>query len=219
MHGKRIFLIHATPLSMTPITETFSRLWPEPELFNLLDDSLSKDMAVSGVLTPDLKERFIRLTVHAVAAGADAILFTCSAFGEAIDACKQAVNIPVLKPNEAMIEEALASASRMTLLATFEPAIASMLEEFKEAANAAGKTVEVNAHHVVGAMQALGNGNRMEHDNRIAKVATEAEDGEILCFAQFSMTSAAAQVQTACGRLVLTTPDSAVKKLRGLLET
>lgn len=217
MPARRIFLIHATPLSMAPIAEAFQRLWPEPQLLNLLDDSLSRDMAASGVLTDDLKQRFLTLTHYAVGAGADAILFTCSAFGEAIDACKEAVAIPVLKPNEAMIDEALGKAARITLLATFEPSIGSMLEEFKDAALKAGKTLTVEPYHVPDAIEALSRGDREQHDSSIAEVARTAANSELICFAQFSMTSAAAATEAARGMTVLTTPDSAVKKLRALL--
>ncbi|WP_324294186.1 hypothetical protein [Pseudomonas syringae] len=88
-------------------------------------------------MTDGLKQRFLSLARYAEAAEADAI-FTCSAFGAAIDARKQVVSIPVLKPNEAMIDQALGSAARIALLATFEPAIGSMLEEFKAASTTAG---------------------------------------------------------------------------------
>lgn len=218
MAAKRIFLIHATPLSMAPIADAFRRLWPEPQLLNLLDDSLSKDMAASGALTAELKERFLALTHYAEGAGADAILFTCSAFGEAIDACKKAVTIPVLKPNEAMIDEALASAAHITLLATFEPSIGSMLEEFRQAASHAGKAVRVVPIHVPGAIEALGQGDQAQHDHAIAEAARTVQHSEVICFSQFSMTTAAAGAQTARGLPVLTTPDSAVKRLRALLE-
>jgi Asp/Glu/hydantoin racemase len=218
MQAKRIFLIHATPLSMAPIADAFRRLWPEPQLLNLLDDSLSKDMAASGMVTAELKERFLSLTHYAVGAGADAILFTCSAFGEAIDACKEAVTIPVLKPNEAMIDEALSKAAYITLLATFKPSIGSMLEEFQLAASEAGKALRVISIHVPGAIEALSQGDRALHDDAIADAARSVQDSELICFSQFSMTSAAAQTQMARGLTVLTTPDSAVKRLRFLLE-
>ena len=106
----RIALIHALKHSVAPIEEAFSRLWPEAQLANLLDDSLSADLAREGALTPAMTQRFLDLSRYAVRCGADGILFTCSAFGPCIDVCAaELAPIPVLKPNEAMIEEAIAS--------------------------------------------------------------------------------------------------------------
>ena len=54
---------------------------------NLLDDSLAPDLARDGRLTPAMTERFLGLARYARSTGADAILFTCSAFGPCIEAC------------------------------------------------------------------------------------------------------------------------------------
>ena len=75
---------------------------------NLLDDSLSADLARDGKLTDAMTERFLALGRYAASTGADAILFTCSAFGPCIEAVARAhAPMPVLKPNEAMIEQAV----------------------------------------------------------------------------------------------------------------
>lgn len=218
MPRSHIFLIHATPLAIAPVTDAFKRLWPEAHLVNLLDDSLSKDLAVAGDLTEALKQRLLSLAQYAETAGADAILFTCSAFGAAIDACQHALTIPVLKPNEAMIDQALDSASRIALLATFGPAIDSMLDEFNAAALAADITLQITTHLVPGAFQALQEHDIERHDREIASVAKTIEGCEVICLAQFSMAGAAGRVQSESGLAVLTTPDSAVVRLRELLE-
>ena len=77
----RIALIHALQHSLPPIAASFAKLWPEAELMNLLDDSLSADLAREGGLTRGMTERFLKLGRYATGSGADAILFTCSAFG------------------------------------------------------------------------------------------------------------------------------------------
>lgn len=217
MSAPRIFLIHATPLSIAPINAAFDRLWPEAERVNLLEDSLPRDLKAAGHLTPELTRRFLALTHYAVSAGADAILFTCSAFGDAIDTCKWAVSIPVLKPNEAMIEEALAQGSRIALLATFEPTLASMRAEFLQAAS--GKSIELQLHAIDGAMEIFAEGNEAEHDRRIVEKTKAVSGVEMICLAQFSMSGAADQVSKVSGLPVLTTPDSAVLKLRRVLGT
>src|SRR5258707_12736644 len=123
----RITLIHALKHSLVPIEEAFARLWPEATRMNLLDDSLSADLARDGRLTEAMTERFLLLGRYAAATGADAILFTCSAFGPCIEAVARAhAPMPVLKPDEAMIEQAVARGHRIGLLSPFPPTLASM---------------------------------------------------------------------------------------------
>src|SRR3954449_1089662 len=102
----RIALVHALKHSIAPSEASFVRLWPEARLMNLLDDSLSADLARDGRLTAAMTGRFLWLGRYAVSTGADAILFTCSAFGPCIEAVAQEhAPMPVLRPNEAMIDQ------------------------------------------------------------------------------------------------------------------
>ncbi len=61
----RIALIHATPVAMAPIHAAFAADWPEAELTNLLDDSLSIDRARSKEMTPELTDRIVDPARHA----------------------------------------------------------------------------------------------------------------------------------------------------------
>ena len=125
----RIALIHALKHSIVPIEASFARLWPDASLMNLLDDSLSADLARDGRLTAGMTDRFLILGRYAASTGADAILFTCSAFGPCIEAvAREHAPMPVLKPSEAMIEQAATRAHRIGLLSTFPPTLSSMPE-------------------------------------------------------------------------------------------
>jgi Asp/Glu/hydantoin racemase len=213
----RIALIHALKHSIPPIEQSFARLWPEAELANLLDDTLSSDLARDGALSAAMTDRFLTLARYAASCGADGILFTCSAFGPCIDACARALApMPVLKPNEAMIEEAVAlarAAGKIGLLATFAPTLATMPAEF--AAVAPGVTL-VSAL-AAEALAALNLGDAAAHDRLAAEAARALEGCDVVALAQFSLSSAATQVAAATGGTVLTTPDSAVRKLRRML--
>ena len=207
----RITLVHALKHSLVPIEEAFARLWPEATRMNLLDDSLSVDLARDGRLTEAMTERFLALGRYAAATGADAILFTCSAFGPCIEAVARAhAPMPVLKPNEAMMELAAAQGRRIGLLATFAPTLASMPREFPG-------SVEVVPKLAAGALAALDQGDRAEHDRLVAEASRDLRGCDLIALAQYSMAPAAALVAEASGRPVLTTPDSAVLKLKELL--
>ena len=213
----RITLIHAMAASIPPITAAFARLWPEATLANLLDDSLAPDLARDGKLTPAMTERFVTLGRYAKSTGADAILFTCSAFGPCIEACaRDLAPMPVLKPNEAMIEESIALAgphARIGLMATFAPTLASMPPEFASLAPNA-TLVPCLAE---GALAALNAGDPNGHDAAAVRAAAALTDCDVIALAQFSLSQAADAVAAASGKTVLTTPDSAVRKLRRLL--
>src|SRR5437868_12073891 len=140
---KRIALIHALKHSIVPVEASFARLWPDARLMNLLDDSLSADLARDGRLTDAMSERFLKLGRYAAGTGSDAILFTCSAFGPCIEAVARAhAPMPVLKPNEAMIEQAVARGGTIGLLSTFAPTLKSMPQEFPASVKLVPKLAE-----------------------------------------------------------------------------
>jgi Asp/Glu/hydantoin racemase len=177
----------------------------------LLDDSLSADVARDGRLTSAMTDRFLGLGRYAVSTGADAILFTCSAFGPCIEAvAREHAPVPVLKPNQAMIEQAAARGHRIGLLSTFPPTLQSMPSEFPS-------TVQVVPKLADGALAALDRGDRAEHDRLVAQASRDLRDCDLIALAQYSMAPAAALVAEASGRPVVTTPDSAVAKLKELL--
>ena len=210
----RIALIHATPAAVEPIVEAFAATWPAAALVNILDDSLSKDRARDGALTPAMIQRFDALADYALSLGADGILFTCSAFGPAIARVANRLPVPVLKPNEAMFAEALATGRQISMLATFEPSIASMEEEFKGDAAQAGIQSTLRSVFVPGALDALQAGRRDEHVTRIADVARALNDCDAIMLAQFSMAPAAAALRSLVSVPVLTSPSSAVAMLK-----
>ncbi|MHC2336416.1 aspartate/glutamate racemase family protein [Bradyrhizobium sp. USDA 4454] len=207
----RITLIHALKHSIVPIEASFTKHWPEARLMNLLDDSLSADLARDGKLTDRMTERFLAMGHYAASTGADGILFTCSAFGPCIEAVARALApMPVLKPNEAMIEQAVAKGKRIGLLSTFPPTLASMPPEFPSSVTLVPKLAD-------GALAALDRGDRAEHDRIVVEASRDLRDCDLIALAQYSMAPAAARVAEITGREVLTTPDSAVKKLKAML--
>jgi Asp/Glu/hydantoin racemase len=210
----RIALIHAVTVAMAPVHEAFRQLWPEAECVDILDTSLSRDRERDGELTPAMVDRFLLLAKYAEDSGAAGILFTCSAFGEAIEAAADKAKVPVLKPNEAMFEAALAAGKRLGMLATFEPSVPGMEAEFSELA---GEKAALSSFCVPGAMKALQAGDGAEHDQLLAIAAPRFADHDAVLLAHFSTSRAAAAVKAAVRCPVLTAPAAAVGKLKGLI--
>lgn len=210
----RIALIHALAHSVAPINAAFERDWREAHRMNLLDDSLSADLAASGRgLDAAMHARFERLADYAVDCGAEGILFTCSAFGPCIEAvARRHAGIPVLKPNEAMVEEAAAGSGPLGLVASFAATLRSMPAEFPA-------SVPLELALAEGALEALNAGDGARHDALVAEQARAlaARGCTRIALAQFSMARAQGVVAAATGLPVLTTVDSAVRALRAQL--
>ncbi|MEO8544098.1 MAG: aspartate/glutamate racemase family protein [Burkholderiaceae bacterium] len=207
----RLALIHALAHSVAPINDALARDWPQVMRMNLLDDSLSSDLAASGKgLDEAMHARFARLARYAVACGSDAILFTCSAFGPCIEAVARThAPLPVLRPNEAMIAQAASLGCRIGLIASFAPTLRSMPAEFPA-------ETQLEMELVEDAMQALNAGDAARHDALVISAAEKlVERGcAVIALAQFSMARARKLVAERTGLPVLTTVDSAVIELR-----
>ncbi len=209
----RIVLIHAVRLAMQPVDDAFRRHWPDAERVNLLDDALSVDRDRAGALTPQLAGRIATLAKYALDGGAAGILYTCSAFGEAIEAVQRSSRIPVLKPNEAMFAEALARGRKLGLLATFPASIPSMERELSQMAPG----ITIHSICVPPALAALQAGDGAQHDALLAAVAPKLAGCDAVMLAQFSTARARDAVAAVVKCPVLTSPDSAVLAMRKLL--
>jgi D-serine dehydratase len=215
----RIALIHATPLAMLPIQHAFERLWPQAQCMNVLDDSLSRDLGHTGSLTAAMVQRFVDLARYVQGTGCSGVLFTCSAFGPAIEAAAKATGLPTLKPNEAMFEQALqtpAAHGRLSvgLVATFEASLASMSLELHAMAQARGLAVDVHTVFVPEAMADLAAGQTELHHQKIAKSLAQLPPCDVVMLAQFSMAAAQPLAQRHSNVPVLSSPDCAVLALQ-----
>ncbi len=210
----RIVLIHAIEMAINPIVRAFEVHWPEVEIVNILDDSLSRDRAKSDVLDCEMMDRFLKLGDYARSIDGDGILFTCSAFGPAIEAVAKQHEIPVLKPNEAMFSMALKQGKNIGMLVTFENSIKVMSQEFDEMAKTINNDAILDVILVKDAISHLKQGFIDEHNRLIAQTAKELKDCDALMLAQFSMANAWKCVSEQLDIPVLTAPDAAAKLMK-----
>lgn len=212
---KQIALIHATREAIAPVETAFRDLWPDAEHWTLLDESLTMDLAAAGgKLTPALTERFLNLAAYAKARRPDGILFTCSAFGAIIDQIAAQYDVPVMKPNEAILDAALAQGGRVGLLATHPQTLPDMTADMEKLAVARNVDLTVVPLLVEGAWADLGAGNRTAHDRAVVMAAPRLCDCGCIVLAQFSMAPLAAEIAADTGLSVLTSPHAAVAEMK-----
>ena len=213
----RVALIHAVYVAMAPVEAAFAALWPEARRVNLIDDALPADLEADGQLTAAMEERIERLAQHAISSGAKGVLFTCSAFGDAIAKAAAVATVPVLKPNEAMFEAALKSGGRIGMLGSFAPAMPSMEEEFHAMAGARGVKASLVTLCVPDAMAAARTGDIATHNRLLAEAAPQLAGCDAVMLAHFSTSTALEAVSARLTCPVLSAPRAAVAALKALI--
>ena len=209
----RIALIHATRVAIEPVELAAKKLWPEADLVSILEEGLSIDRAASSVSAEELNTRIVDLARYAERLKPAGILYTCSAFGEGIEQAARTSSLPVLKPNEAMFDAALQYGNNIALIYTFPPSLTSMENEFREAAERIGSNATLIPVFADGALEALKSGDTQTHNELIAGVSAGV-DADAIMLAQFSMSIAGDQVRAASNLPVLTSPESAIEKMK-----
>lgn len=212
---KKIALVHATPLAIEPIHHAFSASWPDAELMNLLDDSLSKDRNRIHDDEIFFEERIAALAHYAMKCRADGILFTCSAFGDAIEKVANAQHIPILKPNEGMFRLALEQGRKIGMVATFKPAVKGMVDEFEMMKHELGiPEATLETVLVEDGRQALAEGNVEAHNQLVAEAVANMPACDAYMLAHFSTACAKDTVEKKTNKMVLSSPEGAVSLLK-----
>ncbi len=202
---------------MEAAVSAFEADWPAARISNLMDDGLFAWVRETGGVVPEMDDIFRTLTRYMIARGADGILYTCSAFRECIDACIAEFDLPLLKPNDAMIEQVLDAGSRIAVVATVGPTIPSISAEIAEMAAARGQMVELVPYFVEGAFDALAGGDAARHDALVASRAREISGCDVIALAQFTLSRAAPAVMAVSTLPVFNSPAAAVAKMRSML--
>ncbi|MGE5522468.1 MAG: aspartate/glutamate racemase family protein [Rhodospirillaceae bacterium] len=212
-----IFLFSVHKDAMDAAVRAFAADWPEARISNLLDDSLFAWVRERGGVVPEMYDVFRDLTRHMIRRGADGILFTCSAFRPVIDACIREFPLPILKPNDAMIDKALDAGSRIAVMATVAPTIPSISAEIEEIAAARGRKVALVPCVVDHAFDALARGDAAKHDRLVAERARDIKDCDAIVLAQFTLSRAVPAVRSVNSTPIYNSPGAAVARMRDMV--
>lgn len=188
MPQRKLGLIH-TSATLVPVFEQLCReKLPGVSVFNIADDSLIKDVVARGELTPGVARRVLGHVAAAEAAGADYVLVTCSSIGAAVEAAAGMVDVPVLRVDQPMADEAVRRGPRVGVAATLPTTLGPTADLIERRAQAAGKNVQVTSRLCEGAFEALMSGDAERHDTMVAEALKElAGEVDVVVLAQASM--------------------------------
>lgn len=214
---KRIVLVHPTPLALPPVDEAFKTLWPQAQVLNLLDESLYADVGPNGETTPGLMARVANLLRHAEASGADGIVFSGSTFGPAVEEGRKGMKVPVLRIEEAMMDEAVARGGSILVVSTQKRAMPVVRATLDASAKRAGKAPEIKELWVEGARDALNAGDIDKHDRLIAEQSAAAGNFDTIVLSMISMAPARTKMPAPLAAKTLTSGETTVARMRKLL--
>ena len=201
---KTLTILHTTPVIVNLISSIAKEvLPPDVVVRNLVDDSLLNDTRKAGRLTKDVTRRLVAYVQHAETYGSDCVLLSCSSVSPAVDVARQVVDIPVLKIDEPMAEEAVRRGSRIAVIATIPTTLGPTEGLIKKAR----PDVTVDTMLCSDAFEALAKGDAALHNQLLMRhIDAAATSHDVVVLAQASMANILPEIPEWLLGKVLTSP-------------
>jgi len=196
------------------VQQLLDEMLPDDEIIHFVDSDVLATVVREGGISADSEKRMVLLAEAAERAGADVIFSACSSLGPTLDAARKAVEVPIVKIDDAMASHAAANASRIGVLATVPTTLGPTADLICAHAGELGRDVQVVRHLCEGAFQTLMGGDKAGHDEMVLAGARElAKDVEIVVLAQASMSRLQPSLEESLGIPVLSSPQMGIQML------
>ena len=215
MDRKRLGLLH-TSATLVPVLAQLCKVkLPQIDVFNLVDDSLIKDVIAHGRLRRQTARRVTQLVAAAEDAGADFVMVTCSSIGAAVETAATLATVPVLRVDRPMADQAVATGRRIGIVATLSTTLEPTADLIQRRAAVAGQRIELNSRLCEGAFDALMSGDAAKHDAMVAAALKQlATEVDVIALAQASMARVVETLSEADRRVpIFASPPMAVEYL------
>ncbi|WP_155054299.1 aspartate/glutamate racemase family protein [Streptomyces blattellae] len=188
-------LLHTSPVHIPVFDALRDEDHPGLELRHFVDGSLLDRARAEGpeAVTDDMRAVLRR----AVAAGARAVLCTCSTLGGVAESAGAGIGVPVLRGDRPMAAGAVATGSRVVVLGTVESTFGPTVSLIEEEARRAGRPVDVRTRLVAGAWRCFETGDMDGYARLVASAADGVTDADAIVLAQPSMAPARQLTTTA----------------------
>ncbi len=219
MKRKKLGLIHTSATLVPVFAQLCKEKLPDVETFNIADDSLVKGIIAAGSLTAPIARRVASYLESAELAGADYILVTCSSIGPAVEAGAKLMGVPVLRVDQPMADQAVATGKKIGVIATLRTTLEPTADLISRRAETAGKKIDVTSRLCEGAFDALMSGDAAKHDAMVAGALKElSQQVDVIVLAQASMARVVDTLSGADKRVpILASPGIAVDYLAKVL--
>ena len=212
-------LIHTSPV-LTPVFAALCKQHlPGVTIFHMVDESLIRDTIAHQKLRRLTIRRLIGMIESAEAAGATAVMVTCSSIGPAATLAQKVFDIPVFRIDDAMAEKAVAVGRRIGVLATLRTTLDPTMALLADKAAAADRSVEIAEGLCAKAFDAVLSGDTETHDRIVSDALLEmASKVDVIVLAQASMARVLNNLPPGSVSIpVLSSPELAVLQARDVL--
>lgn len=219
MPQKTLGLIHTSATLVPVFQQLCNEHLPGVQVFNIVDDSLIKNVIKCGELRPDTARRVVNYAASAEAAGADFILYTCSSIGAAVETAATLSKVPVLRVDQPMADQAIQTGKRIGVIATLSTTLNPTTDLVKRRAAVAGKEVQVISKLCEGAFDALMSGDASRHDAMVTAALKElSSQVDVIVLAQASMARVVDSLDAADKKIpILSSPRIAIEHIASIL--
>ena len=219
MKQKTLGLVHTSATLVPVFAQLCKEKLPGVNVFNIADDSLVKGIIAAGSLTPTIARRVASYLESAELAGADYIMVTCSSIGPAVEAGAKLIGVPVLRVDQPMADQAVATGKKIGVIATLRTTLEPTADLIQRRADKAGKKIELTSKLCEGAFEALMSGDAAAHDAKVAAALRElSQQVDVIVLAQASMARVVDTLAPADKRVpILASPGVAVDYLATVL--
>jgi Asp/Glu/hydantoin racemase len=193
-------------------------MMPEVRLVNIVDEGYIGQVIRDGRVTVASAKRLLYHYFAAEEAGADFIFTTCSSIGDATEAARSFVRIPIVRIDEAMALSAVGGWKRIAVLATLSTTLGPTMNYVEMLAKREGREIAMVNGLASGAFEALSGGDPAGHNRIIMETAAKVADrADVFLLAQASMAAMAEELASATGKPVLSSLLSGMERLRSIV--
>ena len=217
--SQTLALIHTSPTLVPMFSALCEEQIPDAIIFHMVDESLIKDTILEGSLRRVTMRRLLMMIESAKLSGADAVMVTCSSIGAAVAIAQQLFDLPVIRVDEAMAEEAVRIGKRIGVIATLRTTLEPTIALLQEKAIEAGREIEIVDSLCDEAFEAVLAGDTVTHDQIVGKALIETmRSVDVVVLAQASMSRVVKSLPRSALKVpVLSSPELAVMRTREIL--
>lgn len=211
---KKITVIHTTPATIASLGAVIARILPGVYVSHCLDDSVLRQINEEGYISAGARYRFHQLVHLAAASKPDAVLCACSSVGGMLEEAREFVSVPLVRIDEPMAKAAAQRSGSIAVCATVKSTLEPTLELIRRYA---GEDRRIDAVLISEAGKYLNSDKRKYLEIIGGRLTDAAAKYDTVVLAQASMAEALDHLPVELKTVFLTSPESGVSQMRGIL--